>query len=128
MHRSSAYFVFVFILVLVQIALFRRVDADDLTAVKQKPVEQNDYCFGNFCIDRREFGFVLNLQHRLEQCEKERDIESQKKYKKQLEKVEKIEAQRSTGNENNRVKINSFLKQNPRFRFLNDFDNYVHRN
>lgn len=123
MNRSS-YFV-LFFLVFAQLAVFKSIKcAHELsTSIKSKPVEHADYCFGNFCIDRREFGFVLNLQHRLEQCEKDREIDLAKKYKKQLKKIESTKSDK----DQDQVKINTFLKENPRFKFLREFDNFVHR-
>jgi hypothetical protein len=81
----------------------------------------NDYCFGNFCIDRKEFGFVLNLQHKLDQCERDLQAEVRRKSKKQLDETNLMLVE-STPDQKN--KLNTFLDKNPQFKFVREFDNH----
>ena len=81
----------------------------------------NDYCFGNFCIDRKEFGFVLNLQHKLDQCERDLQAEVRRKSKKQLDDTNLMLVE-STPDQKN--KLNTFLEKNPQFKFVREFDNH----
>ena len=83
----------------------------------QPKAASNDYCFGNFCIDRKEFGFVLNLQHKLDQCERDLQEEVKRKSKKQIEQVRE-----TTPFHQN--KLNEFIERNPQFKFMKEFDNF----
>ena len=106
--------IFIYALVFQLIALSSSIHAKNQNS--QPRAFNNDYCFGNFCIDRKEFGFVLSLQHKLDQCERDLEEEVRRKSKKQVE--------QTSPSTPHQIKINDFIEKNPQFKFLKEFDNY----